>query len=211
MPKGTFERALALVFELEGGFVQHPRDPGGATNLGITRTTLARARGRPVSVTALKALTRAEAGAIYGRFYWDPIRADELPPGLDLALFDYAVNSGPVQAVRSVQTVLGPVADGRLGPQTLAAAVAADPDDTIRALTRNASAFCEVCRPGRPSAEAGPRGPPGSRPRRSEPPPRSACGRPPSVQLRSIPPFNRGRKACSRPRPYWRAEPCGPM
>lgn len=141
MSKGTFERALALVFELEGGFVQHPKDPGGATNLGITRATLARARARPVSVGSVKALTRAEAGHIYRRFYWEPIRADDLPPGLDVALFDFAVNSGAARAIRCLQTVLGLPPDGRVGPQTLAAASAADPDETVRVLTRERLRF----------------------------------------------------------------------
>ncbi len=86
MAAETFDRALALVLDLEGGFVDHPRDPGGATNLGITRATLAKARGRPVSVVDVKALTRAEAGTIYRRLYWNAVKADELPPGLDLAV-----------------------------------------------------------------------------------------------------------------------------
>jgi lysozyme family protein len=130
-----FERALALVLLHEGGFVQHPRDPGGATRFGITRATLSRARGRPASVEDVRSLAEAEAAAIYRRFYWDAVRADELPQGLGLAVFDLAVNSGPARAVRMLQGVLGVEPDGLVGPLTLAAR-GADPAETIRRLTR---------------------------------------------------------------------------
>ena len=141
MAAETFDRALALVLDLEGGFIDHPSDPGGATNLGITRATLAKARGLPVSVGDVRALTRAEAGTIYRRLYWDIVKADELPPGLDLAIFDFAVNSGPARAVRALQTVVGATEDGRIGPETLAAAHAAEPSDAIRAVTRERLRF----------------------------------------------------------------------
>lgn len=141
MAADTFDRALALVLGLEGGYVDHPSDPGGATNLGITRATLAKARGRSVTKADVKALTREEAGRIYRRSYWDAVRADDLPAGLDLALFDFAVNSGPGRAIRSLQAVLGVASDGRIGPGTLAAAAAASPGATIRALTRERLRF----------------------------------------------------------------------
>ncbi|MDJ1159017.1 glycosyl hydrolase 108 family protein [Chelatococcus sp. SYSU_G07232] len=134
MAAASFERAMALVFALEGGFVNHPLDPGGTTNMGITRATLARARGRPVAVAEVMALTRAEAEAIYHRFYWRTIRADELPAGVDLALFDCAVHSGPKAAVRLLQRVLAVPADGLPGPVTLAAVARADPQGLVRAL-----------------------------------------------------------------------------
>jgi lysozyme family protein len=131
-----FELAAALVLEHEGGFAQHPSDPGGATKFGITRETLSRVRGRPASVNDVRSLTEREAVSIYRRLYWDAVRAEELPPGLDLAVFDLAVNSGPVRAARMLQTVLGVEADGIVGPVTLEAAREADPAETIRRLTR---------------------------------------------------------------------------
>lgn len=131
-----FHQAVELVLQHEGGFVNHPRDPGGATKFGITRETLSRARGRPASLKDVRELTRTEAITVYRRLYWDVLRADELPPGPDLAVFDLAVNSGPVQAVRMLQDVLGVAADGIVGPITLRAAWQADPAETIRRLTR---------------------------------------------------------------------------
>lgn len=116
-----FNACLAEVLRHEGGYVDHPADPGGATNLGITHTTLAAHRGRPVTKDDVRALTRAEAAAIYHARYWIPIRGDALPPGLDLALFDFAVNSGPARAVKALQGVLHVTQDGVVGPVTLAA------------------------------------------------------------------------------------------
>ena len=131
-----FHQAVELVLQHEGGFVHHPKDPGGATKFGITRETLSRARGRLASVEDVRALTRAEAVAVYLSLYWNAVHADELPPGLDLAVFDLAVNSGPVRAVRMLQVVLGVAVDGIVGPVTLRAAREADLPETIRRLTR---------------------------------------------------------------------------
>lgn len=136
-----FETALALVLRHEGGFVHHPEDPGGATNLGITRATLSRARGYPASVEDVRRLSQAEAAEIYRRYYWEVIRADELPPGLAVAFFDFAVHSGPDRAVMLLQKVLKVEADGQIGPDTLAAIRNTDPREAIRLLTRERLGF----------------------------------------------------------------------
>ena len=136
MAQTSFPAALALVLAQEGGYVDHPLDPGGPTKFGISRDTLARLRGAAVGAEDVRALRREEAGAIYRRLYWDEVRADALPAGVDLAVFDFAVNAGPTRAVRTLQAVLGCRADGLIGPITLAAVRAADPHDTVRALTR---------------------------------------------------------------------------
>jgi len=140
-PSANFQTALALVLRHEGGFVHHPDDPGGATKFGITQETLSRARGVPATVADVRRLSKAEAAEIYRRFYWEAVRADELPPGLQLALFDLAVHSGPKRAVTLLQKVLDVEADGRLGPVTMAAVRAADPAETIRRLTRERLGF----------------------------------------------------------------------
>jgi len=118
-----FARCLKLVLKLEGGYVDHPSDPGGATNLGITRKTLA--RWRKVSPwwnlpkADVKALEVGEAGRIYEASYWRRVQGGALPGGLDLALFDFAVNSGPLRAIKALQGQLKVKADGDLGPLTL--------------------------------------------------------------------------------------------
>ena len=120
-----FAACLDIVLRFEGGFSDDPRDPGGATNLGITRETLAHWRKitpwQDLPVSAVKALGRPEASDIYRALYWTPCVADALPPGLDLALFDFAVNSGPDRAIRMLQQEIGVMSDGLLGPKTLEA------------------------------------------------------------------------------------------
>ena len=122
---GRFEACLDEVLAQEGGYVDNPKDPGGATNLGITRKTLA--RWRKVSPwwdlpkAQVKALSRAEAADIYRASFWDRCKAGGLPVGLDLAVFDFAVNSGPDRAIRSLQAELKVKVDGQVGPLTLAA------------------------------------------------------------------------------------------
>ena len=121
----TFEASLAFVLEYEGGYTDHPADPGGATNLGITIGELAQVRGHPVSKDDIRALTKDEAAAIYAKRYWTPCRCNDLPAGVDLAVFDCAVNQGIGRAVPYLQSAAGVTADGHLGPMTLAAVQAA--------------------------------------------------------------------------------------
>ena len=117
----TFETVKPNLLAHEGGYVDHPNDPGGATNWGITIGTLSAARGRRVSKSEVRALTRDEALEIYKSRYWDTVQGDELPRGVDYAVYDYSVNSGPGRAARELQRVVGAGADGVVGPETLRA------------------------------------------------------------------------------------------
>ncbi|MGL4297103.1 MAG: glycoside hydrolase family 108 protein [Aestuariivirga sp.] len=92
--RDTFAAYMPQLFKHEGGYVDHPRDPGGATNWGITIDTLSRWRGRPVSKADVRALTQDEAAQIYHHEYWFRLGADNMQAGVDAALFDVAVNSG---------------------------------------------------------------------------------------------------------------------
>jgi lysozyme family protein len=121
MAANNFDAALKHVLRHEGGYADHPSDPGGATMMGITRATLADWRGRAVSKEDVRALTREEAGDIYRARYWNLVSGDKLPMGLDLVVFDHAVNSGPGRAVRTLQGLLAVDTDGRMGPRTIAA------------------------------------------------------------------------------------------
>ena len=141
MASASFEPALTAVLKQEGGYSDNPADPGGATMMGITQGTLEAWRGRAVTKAEVRALSRAEAGAIYRKRYWDVIAGDRLPAGLDLALFDFAVNSGPARAIRMIQRHLGVAADGRMGPETLAALEKASPETLIAALSAERLAF----------------------------------------------------------------------
>lgn len=112
--KSNFDSCLRFVLQYEGGFVDHPRDPGGGTNLGVTRATLTEWRRRPATVADVRALGRAEAAAIYRARYWTPIGADELPAGVDLLAFDIAVNMGVARARKWLVDTAGLPPRGRL-------------------------------------------------------------------------------------------------
>ena len=116
----NFGASLAHVLKFEGGYSDHPLDPGGATNLGITLAELSSYRGRPVSKDEVRALTKDEASRIYRNRYWDAASCDTLPSGLDLAMFDCAVNQGVARAKRFLQQAANVDADGQIGPVTLA-------------------------------------------------------------------------------------------
>ena len=122
----NYAKCLPEILRHEGGWADHPSDPGGATMKGITIGTYRQWKGRAVTKAELRAISDEEIAAIYKRNYWDKVRGDDLPAGLDLVAFDAAVNSGPARGARWLQTALGVAADGKIGPKTIAAAEAAD-------------------------------------------------------------------------------------
>ncbi|KZL02889.1 MULTISPECIES: glycoside hydrolase family 108 protein [unclassified Pseudovibrio] len=119
----TFQLIVSDLLESEGGFAHRSRkaDPGGPTNFGITQRTLSAWRGQSVSVQEVRSLERAEAVDIFRAQYWDAVKGDKMPSGLDYALFDFAVNSGPARAVKTLQSILGVAVDGLAGVETLGA------------------------------------------------------------------------------------------
>lgn len=117
----NFEQSLKLVLKHEGGFVNHPRDPGGATNKGITIANFRRYVKPGGTVKDLKNISDAEVAKVYRKHYWDKVKADYLPGGVDYATFDFAVNSGPSRAAKFLQNAVGVKADGQIGPVTLKA------------------------------------------------------------------------------------------
>lgn len=140
--KHLFNEALSLVLKHEGGYVNHPADPGGATNRGVTQHTYDTWRRRMgLAVRTVRKITDAEVAAIYRRDYWNAVRGDELPAGLDYAVFDFAVNSGPRRARQFLQRVLGVEDDGVFGPVTMAAIGLADPSRTAVRLCQNRLAW----------------------------------------------------------------------
>lgn len=133
MSDANYPACLAHVLKWEGGFVNHPKDPGGATNHGITRATLARHRGHSVSVEDVRRLSVREAGEIYRQTYWAPVRGPDLVPGIDLVAFDAGANSGPARGRKWLQKGLRVKADGVIGPKTMAVANVAGPAEIRRA------------------------------------------------------------------------------
>ncbi|MEY3773871.1 MAG: hypothetical protein RLZZ129_651 [Verrucomicrobiota bacterium] len=122
MTAENFAPALAAVLVHEGGYFNHPQDPGGPTMKGVIKRVYddyRRSKGLPTR--DVRELTDAELKDIYRTRYWNLIQGDRLPAGVDYVVFDGAVNSGPAQATKWLQRALGIGADGVLGPSTLAA------------------------------------------------------------------------------------------
>jgi lysozyme family protein len=136
MSAAHFPTCLALTLVYEGGWSNHPRDPGGATMCGITQRVYDEDReARRLPPQSVRLSTEAERAAIYRRRYWATTRGDELPAGVDYAVFDFAVNSGVGRAVRTLQRIVGVEEDGVAGRVTLAAAVRYDAQYQATALT----------------------------------------------------------------------------
>jgi lysozyme family protein len=130
--KGNFARSLAAVLEHEGGYVNHPRDPGGATNLGVTQDVYNDFRkSRGLDLRSVKFIGGNEVGTIYRDQYWNAVKAPELPAGVDYCIFDFAVNSGPTRAAKFLQRAVGVADDGKIGPVTLAAVNARSAKEVI--------------------------------------------------------------------------------
>jgi lysozyme family protein len=123
MSAENFDACLAEVLAHEGGYVNHKRDPGGETNMGISR--------RSYPHENIRGMTRARAAVIYRRDFWDRVRGDALPPGVDLVAFDAAVNSGVSRGARWIQAAVGVTQDGVIGFRTLAALAAYEPGNII--------------------------------------------------------------------------------
>jgi len=124
---GNFDNVLTLLLKDEGGFSNDPRDPGGMTNLGVTKRVWEAFVGRPVDETAMRALTPADVAPLYRQNYWNRVHCDDLPVGVDYAVMDFAVNSGTSRAAKTLQRACGVTDDGAIGTQTLQAVNAADP------------------------------------------------------------------------------------
>jgi lysozyme family protein len=119
--KGNFNACLAEILKHEGGFVNHSRDPGGMTNLGVTKQTYEEWVGHPVSEQIMRKLTPQLVSPLYKVKFWDTMKCENLPKGLDLCVFDFGVNAGVRRSVRMLQRLLRVEDDGIIGPATLAA------------------------------------------------------------------------------------------
>lgn len=121
MAKGNFPASLTELLAHEGGYVNHPEDPGGRTNLGVTQRVYEAWVKHPVDEKIMRSLTVDHVRALYKANYWDALKGDDLPIGLDLCVFDFGVNAGVSRAARYLQRMVGAQPDGIMGPMTIAA------------------------------------------------------------------------------------------
>jgi lysozyme family protein len=129
--KDNWDNAFRLMLQSEGGFVNHPSDPGGMTNLGVTKATWESWVGREVDEAEMRGLTAEKVEPLYKERYFDAVRGDELPMGLDYLMFDFAVNAGAGRSIKTLQTAVGVTPDGGFGTITMAAVQAVDPVELI--------------------------------------------------------------------------------
>jgi len=111
----NYNKCLETILHHEGGYVNHPKDPGGETNLGVTKRVYEEWGGKK----DMKDLLVEDVAPIYKKNYWDKMKGDDLPSGLDSCVFDFGVNAGPGRSAKYLQTMIGTVADGGIGPNTL--------------------------------------------------------------------------------------------
>ena len=124
--KSNFDKAIAALLISEGGFVNNPKDPGGMTNLGVTKTVWEGWTGHDATETTMRNLSTSDVTPLYRKKYWDAVQGDSLPSGLDYCVFDTAVNSGAGRSIKLLQRSIGVAEDGAIGPNTLAAILVAD-------------------------------------------------------------------------------------
>jgi lysozyme family protein len=132
--KNNFSFSLHHVLIHEGGYSDNPHDPGGATMMGVTLAVFRSFFGADKSKEDLRNITCFQLGRVYRVGYWDKCSCNALPAGVDYAVFDSAVNSGPHNAAIWLQNAVGAAPDGAIGPHTLAAVASCDPKTLVDGL-----------------------------------------------------------------------------
>lgn len=145
--KKNFDQSLAMVLRHEGGYANHPSDPGGETNKGVTwRTYNAWRSKQGLPSRSVKDITDDELKSIYRQQYWNVIQGDILPSGVDYAVFDFAVNSGPARAAKFLQAIVGAAQDGQIGVITVEAVQKRNAADVVKALCESRLAWLQRLR-----------------------------------------------------------------
>lgn len=127
-----FKECLDLVLKSEGGFVNHPSDPGGMTNLGVTKRVWQEYTGHEADEKEMRSLTPEKVAPLYEQRYWRPTYCEVLPRGLSFLIFSMGINAGTGRSVKLLQSCIGCVADGVIGPKTMELIKSADVTDLIK-------------------------------------------------------------------------------
>ena len=137
--KSNWDRSFQLLLKSEGGYVDHPSDPGGRTNLGVTQAVWENWVGRSSNEKEMRSLTAQMVEPLYKKKYWNACRCDDLPIGIDYLVFDFAVNAGVGRSAKTLQTVVGTTPDGAIGVKTIA--VVSSTDDLINKFSNEKEKF----------------------------------------------------------------------
>ena len=141
--KENFDKCLAMLLEHEGGYVNSKHDRGGMTNLGVTKRVYDEWIGRESTEQEMRDLTPDDVAPIYKKNYWDRVKGDQLPSGVDWCAFDWAVNSGSGRPAKAIQRAVGATQDGAIGNQTLGLVAEKDPKFIIDYVYTVRQAFYE--------------------------------------------------------------------
>jgi len=139
--KDNFDASFARIIKSEGGYVNDPSDRGGETNLGVTIGAWGAYLNRAIQPGEMNLLTQDTVRPFYRSMYWDKVKGDDLPVGVDYVVFDFAVNAGPVRAAKFLQQAAGAVADGDIGPGTMALVAKMPPSELLQEFARQKEAF----------------------------------------------------------------------
>ena len=139
--KENFEKSLELVLQHEMGYVHHPLDPGGRTNLGVTQRVWEDYVGHKVDEQTMRNLTKELVAPLYRKEYWDAVHGDKLPCGADYLAFDFAVNAGAFRCIKTIQRALNITADGIIGPVTIKAIQDTNAEDFIEKFSNAKESF----------------------------------------------------------------------
>lgn len=129
--QNNFEKCLEMLLHHEGGYVNNVHDKGGMTNLGVTKRVYDKWIDRESTEEEMRNLTPEDVAPIYKKNYWNRVKGDSLPSGLDWSCFDWAVNSGSGRPAKAVQRAVGATPDGAIGPQTVGLVMEKDPEFII--------------------------------------------------------------------------------
>ena len=144
--RDNFSSSLELLLKHEGGYVNHPDDPGGRTNHGITQRVYEKFLGRDVTEEEMKEMPPDKVFAIYKNQYWNRVRGDDLPTGVDLCVFDWAVNAGTSRAGKALQQIIGVSDDGIISSQSVGATSECDPAQVVEAISQKREDFYRALR-----------------------------------------------------------------
>ncbi|MEZ5082588.1 MAG: glycosyl hydrolase 108 family protein [Bacteroidales bacterium] len=139
--KANFKNSLKHVLVHEGGWADHPRDPGGATMKGVTLLVYRNHFGAKKTKNDLRNITDSELEQIYRTGYWEKCKCDDLPSGVDYAVFDSAVNSGPGRGAKWLQAAVGATQDGGIRPKTLEKLKGFEPAQIVNSMCDNRLSF----------------------------------------------------------------------
>jgi lysozyme family protein len=139
--KENFDKSFDLIIKSEGGYVWDKDDAGGETNYGVTKAAWSQYLGRGIEAGEMKALTIDMVKPFYKKMYWDKVHGDELPAGVDYAVFDFAVNAGTGQSAKFLQRACGATADGAIGPGTMGMVMQAEPEELLQQFSQQKEDF----------------------------------------------------------------------